>query len=318
MSAAALSPFSPSTGLTWTVLRLHRLALWLWAAYVAVTGAMLLWLWGPGSSGWHITGKCVAGVMNACSATGPGAGTYEYLLALTTGLITIVPAIAAAFAGGTLIGRELERGTASLAWTQSVPPARWLTTKLALPAAFLVVGTGILVALRHLVASAASGLPSNQWFTNGVYGALGPTAVALPLLGLALGALVAFISKRVIPSICVSLALLGIVITALGEIRGRLWPPVTVIGDVHEGYRGFAGLLLDEGAVTGSGAHIADPLCVDDKSCLGRHNITGFYREFQPASHFWPLQLVETGILLALTALVAAAAFALLRRNQRP
>lgn len=207
------------------MLRLHRLALWLWAAYVAVTGAMLLWLWGPGSSGWHITGKCVAGVMNACSATGPGAGTYEYLLALTTGLITIVPAIAAAFAGGTLIGRELERGTASLAWTQSVPPARWLTTKLALPAAFLVVGTGILVALRHLVASAASGLPSNQWFTNGVYGALGPTAVALPLLGLALGALVAFISKRVIPSICVSLALLGIVITALGEIRGRLWPP---------------------------------------------------------------------------------------------
>ncbi|MGX1671231.1 ABC transporter permease [Streptomyces sp. NPDC055400] len=310
--------FSPSTGLTWTVLRLHRLALWVWVAYVAITAAMLLWLWGPGSSGWHITGRCVAGVMNACTATGPGAGTYTSLLGLTTSLITIVPAIAAAFAGGTLIGRELERGTAALAWTQSVPPARWLAAKLAAPAAFLVVGTGILVALRRLVASGASGLPDNQWFTNGVYGSLGPTAVALPLLGLALGALVAFISRRVITSMCVSLALYGIVITALGEIRGRLWPPVTVTGNVREGYRGFTGLFLDEGAVTGSGAHIADPLCVGDKGCLAQHDITGFYREFQPSSHFWPLQLVETGILLGLTALTVTAVFALLRRNLRP
>ncbi|MFE6754715.1 ABC transporter permease [Streptomyces sp. NPDC057684] len=314
MSAAVLSA---STGLTWTVVRLHRLALWLWVGYVALTGAMLLWLWGPGSSGWHITGKCVAGVMNACSATGPGAGTYEFLLGLTTSLITIVPAIAAAFAGGTLIGRELERGTAALAWTQSVPPARWLATKLAVPTAFLVVGTGVLVALRRLVASEASGLPDNQWFTQGVYDALGPTAVALPLLGLALGALVAFVSRRVITSICVSLALYGIVIVSLGALRGHFWATATVIGNVHQGYRGFTGLFLDEGAVTGSGAHITDPLCRDSATCLAQHDVTGFYREFQPASHFWQLQLVETGILLALTALVAAAVFTLLRRRTR-
>ncbi|MFB8266646.1 ABC transporter permease [Streptomyces sp. NPDC055955] len=309
--------FSPSTGLTWTVLRLHRLALGVWVAYVALTGTLLLWLWGPGSSGWHITGKCVAGVMNACTATGPGALTYTNLLGLSTSLITLVPAIAAAFAGGTLIGRELERGTAALAWTQSVSPARWLAAKLAAPAAFLVVGTGLLVALRRLVASRASDLPDNQWFTDGVYGSLGPTAVALPLLGLALGALVAFVARRVIASICVSLALTGIVVTALGALRGRFWTTSTVTGDVHQGYRGFTGLLLDEGAVTASGARVADPLCRADTSCLTRHDVTGFYREFQPASHFWPLQLVETGILLGLTALAVTAVFALLRRNRR-
>ena len=316
MSTLSVPVGTTSTGLTWTVLRLHRLALWLWAAYVALTAAVLLWLWGPGSSGWHITGRCVAGVANTCTATGPGAGTYEYLVALTTSLIRIVPAIAAAFAGGTLIGRELERGTAQLAWTQSVSPVRWLAAKLAVPAAFLVVGTGILVALRRLVASGASGLPENQWFTDGVYGVLGPTAVALPLLGLALGALVAFISRRVITSVCVSLVLTDIVITALGAIRGYFWTTSTVTGSVREGYRGFTGLFLDEGAVTASGTRIADPLCRDSANCLVRHNVTGFYREFQPASHFWQLQLVETGILLALTALTAAAAFALLRRNQ--
>lgn len=34
-----------------------------------------------------------------------------------------------------------------------------------------------------------------------------------------------------------------------------------------------------------------------------------------PASHYWPLQLVETGIVLALTALACWACFALLRRR---
>ncbi|MEU9015496.1 hypothetical protein AB0D12_38530 [Streptomyces sp. NPDC048479] len=36
---------------------------------------------------------------------------------------------------------------------------------------------------------------------------------------------------------------------------------------------------------------------------------------FHPASHFWPLQLVGTGIVLALPAAATAAAFLILRRH---
>lgn len=56
-------------------------------------------------------------------------------------------------------------------------------------------------------------------------------------------------------------------------------------------------------------------MCRDSTACLKAHDVTGFYSEYHPASHFWPLQLVETGITLALTALVLAAAFTLLRRR---
>ncbi|MFD4142619.1 MULTISPECIES: hypothetical protein [unclassified Streptomyces] len=34
-----------------------------------------------------------------------------------------------------------------------------------------------------------------------------------------------------------------------------------------------------------------------------------------PTSHFWPLQLVETGIVLTLTAALTTAAFVVLRRR---
>lgn len=43
--------------------------------------------------------------------------------------------------------------------------------------------------------------------------------------------------------------------------------------------------------------------------------MTGFFSTYHPASHFWPLQLMETGIVLAITATATTTAFVLLRRR---
>ncbi|WP_306321504.1 MULTISPECIES: hypothetical protein [unclassified Streptomyces] len=314
MSAATTLPL----GLPRTVLRLHRVAAGLWIAFVVVTGTLLLWLWGPGTTGLDIRGHCDPAVANGCTARGATADSYHYLLSLSDTLITLVPVAAAVFAGGLLIGRELSRGTAELAWTQSVSPARWLATKLAVPAAFLVLGTTLLVLLRRLVASAAPGLADNRWHhSTATYDALGPTAVAIPLLGLAIGAVIALLTRRTLPAAAYSLIATTVVIGVLEVVRDRLWPTVTVTGDVREGYPYFAGSLTSEGALTGAGARVADPMCVDDRACLTEHNITGFYREGHPPSHFWPLQLTETLLTLLLTAAATATAFYLLRRRVR-
>ncbi|MCX4828382.1 ABC transporter permease [Streptomyces sp. NBC_00006] len=313
MSAATIP-----LGLPRTVLRLHRIAAWLWIAFVVVTGALLLWLWGPATAGLDITGHCDPAVANGCTAKGATADSYHYVLTFTDMLITLVPVAASVFAGGLLIGRELSRGTAQLAWTQSVSPARWLATKLYVPATSLILGTTVLVLLRRLVASAAPGLADNRWHdATAVYDALGPTAVAMPLLGLAIGAAVAFLARRTLPAATYSLIATAAVVGVLDAIRDRLWPSVTVTGDLREGYPYFAGSMTTEGALTGSGARVADPMCVDDRGCLASHNITGFYREGHPPSHFWPLQLVETGLILTLTAAATATAFYLLRRRAR-
>lgn len=45
-------------------------------------------------------------------------------------------------------------------------------------------------------------------------------------------------------------------------------------------------------------------------------NVTGWYADFHPASHYWPTQLLESGILLALTGALLYAAFRLLRNRR--
>jgi hypothetical protein len=43
--------------------------------------------------------------------------------------------------------------------------------------------------------------------------------------------------------------------------------------------------------------------------------LTDFWATYHPESHFWPIQLVESGVVLAVAGLATAAAFALLRRR---
>jgi hypothetical protein len=303
------------TGLTWTVLRVHRIALWLWIAYVALAAVVLLWLWGPGTSGLDLAGGCAADSMSACEATGSTATLYHRALALVDFSLSVVPLCAAVFAGGILIGRDLERGTARLAWTQSVSPARWLTAKLAVPALFLAAGTGLLALLRRAVVSAAPALSDNLWYAAGSFNVLGTTVVALPLLGLAGGALVALLQPRTLPAAGFAALFMLLLAECLGALRPHLWSTRTVVGSPEQGYRGFTGELIGEGALTSTGAHISDPLCVDNQQCLADHDIVGFYREFHPASYFWPLQLVETGIVLALAAGLTFLAFRVLKKR---
>lgn len=50
--------------------------------------------------------------------------------------------------------------------------------------------------------------------------------------------------------------------------------------------------------------------------CLDRLTATGYRQQLsdQPADRFWPLQWAETALFLALSGLLAAVDFALLRR----
>ncbi|MFI0241902.1 hypothetical protein [Streptomyces sp. NPDC016845] len=301
-------------GLTWTVLRLHRIALWLWIGYVAVAAGVLLWLWGPGTNGLGLKGACRGGPVVDCVAHGQTRDTYHRALEAVDLSLSFLPLAVAVFAGGVLVGRELERGTAQLAWTQSVSPGRWLATRLTVPALLVTVGTGLLVALRHAVASRASGLDDNQWYV-GAFHVLGPTAVALPLAALACGALGALLVRRALPGAFLGLVLTSFLSAAVSLAHPRLWPTVTRVGSVEQGYTGFSGEIVEQGAVTRSGAHLADPLCITDQACLTGRNVTGFYTEFHPPSHFWPLQLTETALLLALTALAVTLTHRTLRRR---
>ncbi|MEV8551418.1 ABC transporter permease [Streptomyces glaucescens] len=321
---ATAAPTAPPSrgprGLTWLMLRLHRSALWFWLMLLATAAAALLWAYGPGADAARDEFRRMecgpTGTPSlSCDYAGPAYQDYDLALAVGAGLLYLAPLLTAAWAGGALIGRELESGTARLAWTQSVPPARWLAAKLAVPAALIAAGTSALTALHRLVWASDGELREGrrEWHHDPSYLANGPLATAHTLLGLAVGVLTGLLVRRALPALAAALAAQLALLWALTSVRPRLWPAETVTGT--EGHPGADGMIVEEGVVTAGGERIPDPACLEDIRCSAGREITALYQDYHPAGHFWPLQLAETGIVLALGALAVLAAFRLLRHR---
>ena len=78
-----------------------------------------------------ITGRNLADAFNACSNRSCGDLFVHYDAIMTAVNLTVaVPLIFGIFWGVSVIGRELETGTATLAWSQSVTRRNWVRIKL--------------------------------------------------------------------------------------------------------------------------------------------------------------------------------------------
>ena len=312
MTAMAMDPtVRPRPARMWrAVLRLHRSVLIGWGVTVAAVSGLLLWAYGPGASAAHADWqrKCTADMCAWSSSI----SLYHTAYTAAEAVIGWVPYLVALWAGA-FVARELERGTARLAWTQGVSPTRWLATTLAVPAALVTAGSTLTVLLHRLLFDAHQVPLSWNWWNDETFTANGTLAIVYPLVGLAVGTLAGLLQRRLLSSVGLAIALMALARTTLGYARPHLWPWATSTGADYETPPNV--LHGDRGAVTSTGAHIADPMCRDSTACLKAHDVTGFYSEYHPASHFWPLQLTETGIALAVTALVLTAAFTLLRRR---
>ncbi|MFJ4485377.1 hypothetical protein ACIP3D_23805 [Streptomyces longwoodensis] len=318
--AVTAPPAAPRAwGTARTVLRLHRTALLLWVAVVAGLSSWLVWLTLVTAPAERAAIDCAG--EDFCDSTVPGLG-----FGTPVGWIGMLVAYAflavAAFAGGALIGREVESGTAHLAWTQSVTPARWLAAKLAVPALVIAGGATVLVLVFRWSWHSDPHLMFEEWSGAAPFLARGPATVAYALCALAVGALAALLLRRALPALGVSLAVMGLLNLALTRLRPSLWPQVhrtsaTVVVTPEHAWVLHEGALVHGRPRTGvpywncGGAPAAAQRCLDD---LG---VTGYYASYHPQSHFWPLHLVETAVVLAVAALATTAAFAVVRHRTR-
>ncbi|MEU1405335.1 hypothetical protein ABZ471_23760 [Streptomyces sp. NPDC005728] len=284
MSATALQ------GLPRTVLRLHRTALLVWAAAVVAPAGWLVYLNEVTAPATRRAERACAHV-DVCTAAFDSFD-YSGTVGWTATLIGYSYLAVAAFAGGALIGRELESGTAHLAWTQGVTPARWLTAKLALPALAVAAGGLALVLVFRWGWSANEDLLTTaHWYEGAVFVARGPLTVAYGLCALALGALTALLLRRTLPALGTAVAATWLTGFLLGRYRADLWP-----------------------ALTRTWPSEPDLPAGTWRVNWGR-NADGYFAVYHPASHFWPLQSVETGIVLTATVLATIAGYAVLRRR---
>jgi hypothetical protein len=322
LTAPAPTP-APAPHLLRWLIRLHRPALYIWAALIVVTSATLLWLGGPltddAAAAWREYRAC--GTPPCVTYDQDAIVLYKDIYNFATIAVLALPFLVAAWAGASLIGRELENGTDRLAWTQSVSPARWLAAKLAAPAVLVTAGTGLLVLLHHLAWSEGRGEidTAKPWYDSATFYAGGPITVALALTGLLVGALAGLVLRRSLAALGAGAVAVAALWLAIQQALPHLWPPATRLSSLQQGPWG-EGMAAGHGLVTASGDRIADPQCGGSfvptcKVTLERLDATSYYNDYHPISHYWPLQLTATAIVLAVAAAAALIAFRLVKRR---
>lgn len=293
-------------GPRWVTVRQHRRALWALPALVAASlaGVVALRWWADNAA--DLYPSSLDGPLRSAMAV---AGTAMLLLPLVMG----------AFVAGPMVARELESGTYRLALTQSSTPRAWLASKIAVAAVAAVACSAALVGVYHVGWVPLAGTHQFSWADRGPYESTGTVAVAYCLLGVAVGAVVGQLVRRTLAAMAVTGLVTGLVIALLGALRWSFLPVRTVTGPLAEGppHAGGDAFMTDSGFTTASGGRLPEWACFERSRSLSKCpddlNVTGWYLEYHPASHYWPTQSIETAVVMTLAALALWAAFAVLR-----
>jgi ABC-type transport system involved in multi-copper enzyme maturation permease subunit len=331
----------------WLTWRQFRTQLWI-AVVGLVAVAVTLTLTGRDIAHMYADSGLSTCRGDACSAlansflTQARSGATGLLLYGSVGLLYVVPALIGVFWGAPLVSRELEAGTHRLVWNQSVTRYRWLAVKLA----GLGLASMATAALLSLSVS-WSAHRVDQFALNRIeplmFAARGIVPIGYAAFAFVLGVTVGIIIRRTVPAMAVTLAVYaGCVIAMSVWVRAHLLPAKhsTVPFDVKaihnftlsqggemrvQGTPDLPGAwILSNRTITPTGQTFHGPanpaVCgpqASPKACMDWVGTLGLRQDltYQPASNFWPLQWAETGVFLALAAVLVAVSFWWLRRR---
>ena len=150
-------------------------------------------------------------------------------------LVPIFPFIAGLILGGPLVAREIDRGTARLAWSLSPSRLRWYVHRVApvlvvLGATAMVIGA---VADRLLAAMITDEDLANSFM--GFHGRGVLIATGTLLIG-ATGIAVGAVLGRTIQTLLLSLVLGGLLLTAVSEVDQKVFMPTETVVDASGNY----------------------------------------------------------------------------------
>lgn len=237
--------------------------------------------------------------------------------------LILFPALVGAFIGAPLLARELEQGTLSLAWTQSVTRRRWLLSKLLLLSLAAALGALALSALmmwwRRPFDSVVGRMSPSGFEIEGV------VVPAYAVFALAVGALAGVVLRRTVPAMSAALAVFFATRLAVTTfLRPHYLVPAHETASTLAPGAQPRDWVLSNALVDAVGRHISagrEELAVvhaqhanidpqDYLLSLGWHRALAF----QPAGRFWIFQGIEAAIFFVLA---GAIVFVTLRLVQR-
>ena len=301
--------------MTWVVWRQGRSENVLVVALLAALGAVLL------LTGGHMRSVFNAGGLAACTGASSRAASCALLsgafesqfdtlnqlgqwLGLAPGLIGVLLA--------TPIVLELDQGTYRLAWTQSITPRRWLTTRLMTLGLGAVLCGALVVALatwsRQPLDALLGRVEPNSFDLEGV------VPIAYTLFAATTVLAIGTRTRRTGLAVSSGFGAYIVARLILRAARQHLIPAMHAVMPIPQGPRGiFHAWEISHGFTNAKGQAIPNTVitsCFDtrgtlDPHCLAQHHVFQSF-VYEPASRFWPLQLSEAGIFIALSAVAVA------------
>jgi hypothetical protein len=221
----------------------------------------------------------------------------------------IVPGLIGVLVGGSLIARELEYGTWRLAWSQTVPRARWLAVKLALVTGGLIVLGAAMTAVITWYRAPMDRLTGHLQHNIFDFEGLVLTAYILCAFGFAV--LAGLLLRRSIPAMVAAfIPWLAIRLVVEFVLRRHFEAPLTFVQHCASAQSCMGGYGL--GFIPPVTRHIGDWVLGPGG---GSGNQSGNSYLYQPADRFWAFQSIEAGIFVALTAIALGAAIWILHRR---
>lgn len=313
------------SGLAWLVWRQHRFAAGLLVAVMLLATG---WLWYQHSvllEGLHRLQQAGCGTLEHSSpscwslSAAPEEARVGFLGAFQP-LMLLVPALLGMFLGAPLLAQEFERGTHRLAWSQSVTRGRWLAARLGAALALVLVTSAVLSGLTswfwQFLADRYADHHSYPPFRPASYAVMGIVPIATALFAFAVGVTAGMLLRRTLAAVAATGVLVAATEIGLYWLRPFLYPQVYAVQPIAPDSFSFGeplnAWLVSSGEIMPDGTRIpAYAVCPGPKGCMGARESFGYYH---PVSHFWPLQLVESGLLLGLAGALLAFVFLRLRR----
>jgi ABC-type transport system involved in multi-copper enzyme maturation permease subunit len=229
--------------------------------------------------------------------------------------LVILPALAGAFIGAPLVAREIENGTHRLAWTQGVTRVRWIFAKLSLLFVPLVVAAALVGILEvFLINSMGSAASHWAWFDQQA-----PLTAAATVFALALGVAAGALIGRSIPAMAATLVgVVGTRFTLAVFVRAHYMSPVLFSSHDPFSLNGSLGAdssawWLDQPSYQDGAGHTIGQLDAlritgggspTDQATYWKDHGISIMQYYQPGDRFWTFQAIESGILLAFTAVL--------------
>lgn len=258
--------------------------------------------------------------------------TLRWILEYVGVAAIVLPGIAATLVAGPMVAREYESGTYQLSLTQSVSPAAWLRSKLTVATSVTLLATLAVMGIFWLGRLGVREGWDYHWGEPWAYATTGITSFAYALAAVAVGALVGQLVRRTLLAMAASGLIMAVVLIGFTSYRWSILPTERITGPIGSSLSfPRENLYMDSGLLTSSGAPFDQLICWNEVSrtpgvdsqeglwskleaqCHAKYDVTAQYLDHHPYSHYWPTQLIETGIVLALAALAALAAFRVLR-----